>query len=87
MIYETRNTWHYNHGWDESCYYLINVEEDTWKDDAMIYIHLNRQINANLFVYQGSDRRNLTLTAEDDSSAVMGAPVRISAHNKAVVIL
>jgi len=45
----------------ESCYYIIQVDQDLWQVDSYIYIYLNAFSTANMYVYAGNNRRNATL--------------------------
>ena len=71
----------------ESCYYLINAESDKYKDDAQIYITLDAAANANMYVYQGNERRNYTKLIESNSNAPTGAPIRVPISEGAIVVL
>jgi len=40
-----------------------------------------------MFVFAGTDRRNATLVIESNSSAPIGAPVRVPISSGAIVVL
>lgn len=44
----------------EACYWIINAIPNTFRDTAMIYIWANQLTNANMYIYAGSDRQNVT---------------------------
>lgn len=71
----------------ESCYWVIKAKENTFKDESMIYIYLDSSTTANMFVYAGTDRRNVTLIIEGNSSAPIGAPIRVPISSGAIVLL
>ena len=71
----------------EACYWVIQPQTDTYKDTAMIYIYLDSSTTANMFVFAGTDRRNATLVIESNTSAPIGAPVRVPISSGAIVVL
>jgi hypothetical protein len=72
----------------ESCYYQINADSpNLWRDDSEIFIYLEASSTANMYVYSGTDRRNSTLVVESNSNVPVGAPIRISITDGAIVVL
>ena len=71
----------------ESCHYTIEVPEYTYKDGAMLEIRVNSLNSSNLFIYEGTDRHNATTFVEGNGTAVLGAPYRLPASSKAILVL
>ena len=76
-----------NHTVYESCHYTIEVPEYTFVDGAMLEITVNYLNSSNLYIYEGTDRHNATTFIEANGTAAMGAPYRIPASSKAIVVL
>jgi hypothetical protein len=54
----------------ESCYYIIEANQNLWQVDSYIYIYLNFSTTANMFVFAGTNRRNATLIVQQNSTVV-----------------
>ena len=56
-------------------------------DGAFIEITINSLEKANLYIYEGTSRHNATTFIEGNATSVVGAPYRISASSKAILVL
>lgn len=64
------------------------VESDKWKDGSMLEIYLDEAITAEMYVYAGTDRRNVTTVVQANDTVTIGAPVRVPvAFGGAIVVL
>jgi hypothetical protein len=71
----------------EACYWEIKPEEDTWYTSSEIFIYPELTTQTSMYVYQGTDRRNLTTVINSDAVAPIGAPIRVPVNNGAVIVL
>jgi hypothetical protein len=69
-----------NSDYYESCYYEIKPAANTYKDGSYIMIFVDSIVNANVYIYEGTHRRNVTTFIEGDSTAAKGAPYKIPVH-------
>ena len=76
-----------NHTVYESCHYTIEVPEYTFMDGAMLEITVNYLNSSNMYIYEGTDRHNASTFIEGNGTAAMGAPYRIPASSKAILVL
>ena len=70
----------------ESCYWSISAEDYEYKDDGYIEIIILEANQTDVFLYTGTDRRNLTSYIDDDEKATVGTPFRIPMSEKALLI-
>ena len=61
----------------EACYWQISTPDYEYMDGAYIELIVTNVTAADLFLYTGTDRRNLTVFIDDDDQATAGTPFRI----------
>ena len=69
-----------------SCEYRVNVANLKFRDEGDILIWLEEISRVRVYIYSGTDHRNLTSLIESDSTAAVGAPYRIKLKNGGVII-
>lgn len=71
----------------ESCYWQISAQPDTFRDTATLNIWVTLLNKADLYIYSGPDRHNATAVIEQNKTAAIGAPYRVSVTAGAIVVL
>ena len=61
----------------ESCYWQISTADYEFMDGAYIEIVIHEANSSDIFMYTGTDRRNLTTFIDDDEQATLGTPFRV----------
>lgn len=85
LVYSTRKI---KDDYYESCWYQVPVEPDKWKDGSVLEIFLDAETTAEMYVYAGTDRRNVTTVVDSNQTLTLGAPVRIPvSYGGAIVVL
>ena len=72
----------------EACHWIVSADTDLYRDDTDAYIELRfeKLENAQAFIYQGSDRHNVTAFIEANQTASLGAPFRVPISTKLIVV-
>ena len=71
----------------EACHYIVEVPDYTYMDGAYIEITVDSLDKANLYIYEGTSRHNATTFIEANATSVVGAPYRIPASSKAILVM
>jgi hypothetical protein len=71
----------------EACFFQIQVDTDQYQNGGLIQVNLEKSTTAQMFVYKGPLRTNVTQAIEGDSLLVVGSPVSIPISDGAVVVL
>jgi hypothetical protein len=70
----------------EACYWTIGVDDYSYMDGAYIELSLSSLDFANIYVYHGTDRKNLTSFIEYDLYAAVGAPYLLPISAKTIIV-
>lgn len=70
----------------EACYWTITVKTDEYKE-GLLYIWMTSSVNANMHVYQGPNRKNVTNAIQQDQTVVIGAPIKLPLSSSALVVI
>ena len=71
----------------EACHYIIEVPDYVYMDGAYIEITIDSLDKANLYIYEGTGRHNATTFIEGNATSTVGAPYRIPASSKAILVM
>ena len=73
----------------EACYWIIGVEDNKYRDDTGAYIEfrIEEMSKVNAYIYEGTDRTNVTAFIEGNSTAFAGVPYRIPISAKLIVVM
>jgi hypothetical protein len=52
----------------ESCWYKVSADTDEWQEGAELIIQLDASSTASMYVYPGTDRRNVTQAIESNQT-------------------
>ena len=68
---------------------MISVEDNKYRDDSEAYLelHITSLAKANAYIYEGTDRKNVTAFIEGNSTAVVGVPYRIPISAKFILVM
>lgn len=53
----------------------------------MLYVWLTSSTNTNMYVYEGTDRKNTSIAIQSDMPMNLGAPIKMPISNGAVIVL
>ena len=70
----------------ESCYWHIVTPEYTYRDSSYVELVFWQADQVDLFVYVGTDRRNITSFIEKNDTVVLGAPFRIPIADDIMIV-
>jgi len=84
MVIEMRNSLVY-----EACWWTVSVQDNLYRSDTGAYIELtiDKLVSASAYIYEGSDRSNVTAFIEGNSTAVVGVPYRVPISGKLIVVM
>jgi len=84
MVIEKRKALSY-----EACHWVIGVEDNKYRDDTGAYVELfiSDLSKANAYIYEGTDRKNVTAFIEGNSTAAAGVPYRAPISAKLILVM
>ena len=69
-----------------SCEYRVKVTDFKFRNSGEIFIWLEKTTQVNVYIYSGTDHKNMTTLIEENSIAAVGAPYRVKLTDGAVII-
>ena len=84
FVIDERDAEHY-----EACHWSVSVEKEKYRDDTEAYIEvvIESLDNAIAFIYEGSDRHNVTAFIQANFTAVLGVPYRAPISANLIVVM